>query len=67
MKVVEASTVIPLSPEEGWDYFFGDQLQRSVEAVDNVISVEDFQMRDDGTPRYRMVRIVGPLGRGICP
>ena len=43
------------------NYFFGDQLQRFVEAVDNVIAVEDFQMRADGTPRYRMVRKVGPL------
>jgi hypothetical protein len=50
MKVVEASTVIPLSPEEVWDFAFGDQLQRFVEAVDNIISVEDFQMRADGTP-----------------
>jgi hypothetical protein len=61
MKVVEASAVIPLSPEEVWDFAFGDQLQRFVEAVDNIIFVEDFQMRADGTPRYRMVRKVGPL------
>lgn len=61
MQVVEASTVVPLGLEETWDLLFGDQGQRAVEAVDNVISVEDFQMRDDGTPRYRMVRKVGPL------
>ena len=61
MPVVEASTVIPLSPEDTWDLLFGDQAQRAVEAVNNVISVEDFQMRDDGTPRYTMVRKVGPL------
>jgi Polyketide cyclase / dehydrase and lipid transport len=61
MKVVEASAVIPLSPEEVWDFAFGDQLQRFVEAVDNIIFVEDFQMRADGIPRYRMVRKVGPL------
>ena len=61
MPVVEASTVIPLSPEDAWDLLFGDQAQRAVEAINNVISVEDFQMRDDGTPRYKMVRKVGPL------
>ena len=61
MKMVEASTIIPLSPEEAWDFAFGDKLQRFVEAVDNIISVEDFQMRADGTPRYRMVRKVGPF------
>ena len=60
-KVVEASTVVPLGLEETWDLLFGDQGQRMVEAVDNVISVEDFQMRADGTPRYTMVRKVGPL------
>lgn len=60
-KVVEASTVVPLGLEETWDLLFGDQGQRMVEAVDNIISVEDFQMRDDGTPRYTMVRKVGPL------
>lgn len=40
---------------------FGDQGRRAVEALDNVISVEDFQMRADGTPRYTMVRKVGPI------
>ena len=60
MPVVEASAVIPLSPEDTWDLLFGDQAQRAVEAINNVISVEDFQMRDDGTPRYKMVRLPGP-------
>ncbi len=58
---VEASAVVPLSPEETWDLLFGDQGRHMVEAVDNVIAVEDFRMRDDGTPRYEMVRKVGPL------
>ena len=60
-QAVEASAVVPLGLEETWDLLFGDQGQRAVEAVDNVIAVEDFQMRADGTPRYRMVRKVGPL------
>ncbi len=42
-------------------FAFGDQLQRLVEAVDNVIAVENHQMRDDRTSRYQMVRRVGPL------
>lgn len=61
MQVVEASAVIPLGPEETWDLLFGDQGRRAVEALDNVISVEDFQMRADGTPQYTMVRKVGPI------
>jgi hypothetical protein len=34
-------------------FAFGDQLQRLVEAVDNMIAVENYQMRDDGTPDTR--------------
>ena len=60
MQVAEASAVIPLSPEETWDLLFGD-VQRTVELVPDVVSVEDFQIRDDGTPRYRMVRKTGPF------
>ncbi len=29
MKIVEASTVIPLGLEETWDLLFGDQAQRA--------------------------------------
>jgi hypothetical protein len=60
MQVAEASAVIPLSPEETWDLLFGD-VQRAVELVPDVVSVEDFQIRDDGPPRYRMVRKAGPF------
>jgi hypothetical protein len=60
MQVVETSAVIPLSPEEAWDLLFGD-MRRAVELVPDVVSVEDFQIRDDGTPRYRMVRKAGPF------
>ena len=56
MRVVEASAVVPLSPEETWDLFFGDQLRGLVEAVDNVVAVENYQMRANGTPCYEMVR-----------
>jgi len=60
MQVAEASVVIPLSPEETWDLVFSD-MQRAIELVPAVVSVEDFQIRDDGTPRYRMVRKTGPF------
>jgi ABC-type Fe3+/spermidine/putrescine transport system ATPase subunit len=60
MQVAEASVVIPLSPEETWDLVFGD-MQQAVELVPDIVSVEDFQIRDDGTPRYRMVRKTGPF------
>jgi hypothetical protein len=36
MQVGEASAVVPLSLEETWDLFLGDQLQHLVEAVENV-------------------------------
>ncbi len=59
-KTVEATAVIPLNPEETWDLLFGDS-QRMVEAIDNVISIEDYEIRADGTPRYTMVRKLGPI------
>jgi hypothetical protein len=60
-RTVEASAVVPLGLEETWDFIFGDQAQRAVEVIENVIAVEDYEMRPDGTPRYRMVRKVGPI------
>ena len=60
MQVAEASVVIPLSPEETWDVMFGNP-QRAAELFADIVSVEDFQIRDDGTPRYRMVRKFGPF------
>ncbi len=60
MQVAEASAVIPLSPEETWDIFYGDQLRNAVELSTSVAAVEDYQMRPDGTPRYTMVAKFGP-------
>ena len=66
MQPVEASTVVPLSPEETWDFLFGDQMQRAVELFGIAVAIEDYQMRPDGTPRYTMVSKVGPFTmRGI--
>jgi polyketide cyclase/dehydrase/lipid transport protein len=58
MQPVEASVVVPLSPEEIWDFLLGDP-QRLAESFADIVAVEDFQMRPDGTPRYRMVRKAG--------
>jgi hypothetical protein len=60
MQPVEASVVVPLSPEEKWDFLLGDP-QRLVESFADIVAVENFQMRPDGTPRYRMVRKLGPF------
>ena len=52
MKVIEASAVIPLSPEETWSVRFGDQVQRSVEAAENIISrrLSDASRRNPPVP-----------------
>ena len=66
MPPVEASTVIPLGPEDTWDLLFGDQMRRAVELFSIAVAIEDYQMRPDGTPRYIMVSKVGPFTmRGI--
>jgi hypothetical protein len=52
MKVVEASAVIPLNPEETYDALIGDQIQRLVEMPSvKVVAVEDYQMRPDDRRR----------------
>ena len=61
MRVVEASAVVPLSPEEAWDLLIGDQMQRLVEMPDvSVVAVKDFQVRPDGTARYTVANKAGP-------
>jgi hypothetical protein len=61
MQVAEASVVVPLSPEQTWDLLFGNPEQRVVELFADIVAVEDYQIRADGTPRYRMVRKAGPF------
>jgi hypothetical protein len=61
MQVAEASVVVPLSPEETWDLLFDNPQQGVVELFADIVSAEDYQIRADGTPRYRMVRKAGPL------
>ena len=61
MQVAEASVVVPLSPEETWDLLFGNPQQEVVELFADIVAVEDYQIRADGTPRYRMIRKAGPF------
>ena len=61
MRVVEASAIVPLSPEEAWDLLIGDQMYRLVEMPEiSVVALEDFQMRPDGTARYVVANKAGP-------
>ena len=61
MQVVEASAVVPLSPEEAWDLLIGDQMHRLVEMPEiSMVAVEDFQVRPDGTARYVVANKAGP-------
>ena len=67
MRVVEASAVVPLSPEEA-DLLIGDQMHRLVEMPEiSVVAVEDFQVRPDGTARYVVANKAGPSRPGIRP
>ena len=61
MRVIEGSAVMPLSQDETWHLFFGDQMRQLVELHPTVAAVEDYQMRPDGTPRYTMVAKFGPF------
>jgi hypothetical protein len=61
MRVVEASAIVPLSPEEAWDLLIGDQMHRLVEMPEiSVVAVEDFQVRPDATARYVVANKAGP-------
>ncbi len=61
MRSVDVSAVFPLSPEETWDFLFGDRLRHIMQFSPTVAAVEDYQMRPDGTPLYTMVNKFGPL------
>lgn len=66
MPVVERSVIVPLSLEEAWEAFFGDDMQNWVRLSDAVAEVRDYRMRDDGTPEYVMVNRMGPM-RALFP
>ena len=61
MPIIERSAVVPLSPEEAWEAFFGDDLQNWVRLSRSVVEVREYRMRQDGTPEYVMVNRMGPM------
>ncbi len=59
MRPIEVSTHVPFGLEPTWNLFFGDQLRTYASLSDATIAIEDYQLRPDGTPRYRMVQKTG--------
>jgi hypothetical protein len=59
MRAIEVSAHVPLGLEPTWQLFFGDQLRTYAALSDATIAVEDYELRPDGTPRYRMVQKTG--------
>lgn len=68
MRPVEVSAEVAVPPGDAWDFmwadggpprFLADMHRRGYWR--DVTAVEDFEMRPDGTPRYRMSRKLGPL------
>ena len=59
-RVVEASAIVQLSPQQTWELLEGDEMRRLVELSDSIVGIEDYQMRPDGTPRYVHVGKMGP-------
>ena len=60
MRSVEASVVVPLSPETTWDFFWKDP-RETARYLASSVTLEDYEIRPDGTPRYRMVQRIGRL------
>jgi hypothetical protein len=61
MRIAEASAVVPLRPEEVWDLLIGDQMHWLVEMpAMSVVAVEDYEVRPDGTARYKVANKAGP-------
>ncbi|MCP2257736.1 deazaflavin-dependent oxidoreductase, nitroreductase family [Streptoalloteichus tenebrarius] len=61
MPTAEASVVVPLDLDRTWDLFYGDALRGYVALSDITLAVEDHELRPDGTPRYTLVRKIGPV------
>lgn len=60
MRSVLVSVVVPLSPETTWDFFWEDP-QHVARYFASSVTLEDYELRADGTPRYRVVQRLGPL------
>jgi uncharacterized protein YndB with AHSA1/START domain len=59
-RVVEASAIVQLSPQQTWELLEGDEMRRVPELSDSIVAIEDYRMRPDGTPRYVHVGKMGP-------
>ena len=53
MQPIEASVVVPLSPEQTWD-FIRDNVLRADELLPDVVALKDLQMREDGVLTSRV-------------
>lgn len=60
MVSIEVSSHFEAAPEQVWNFIFADRSARAVAASRLVARFEDYEMRTDGTPRYRMIMKVGP-------
>lgn len=65
---VEVSTEVATTPEEAWDFMWADggppRFLADMHRLGywrDVTAVDDYEVRPDGTPRYRMSRSFGPL------
>ena len=68
MRPVQVSTEIALPPGDVWDFMWGHggppRFLADMHRLGywrDVTAVEEFEMRADGTPRYRMSRKFGPF------
>lgn len=51
---------MPLSLEETWEVFNGNELQQLIELAEAFLEVRDYRMREEGTPEYGSVIQPGP-------
>ena len=65
MQPIEASVVVPLSPQQTWDFIW-DNVLRADELLPDVDVLEDFQMREDGMLTSRVPELP-PASRETLP
>jgi hypothetical protein len=65
MQPIEASVVVPLSPEQMWD-FIRNNVLRADELLPDVVALKDFQMREDGMLTSRVPELP-PVSRETLP
>lgn len=68
MRPVEVSTEVPLAPAEVWDFLWGDggppRFLADMHRLGywrDVTAFDEYEIRPDGAPCYRMARKFGPL------